>query len=80
MKRKTNAPRNYELAGIIIALVTMTLVVLMAGFEFSPFVDAISFILVLGVSAGYALGPKDGETIISRFIDGAVHAGYIGDS
>lgn len=78
MKRKTNILRKRELAGVTIALVTMALVILMAGFGFSPFLDSISFILVLGVAAGYALGAKDGENIIGRFGDGAVHAGYIG--
>ena len=78
MERTISTMRKRELAGIIIALVTMALVILMAGFGFSPFADAISFILVLGIAAGYALGTKDNENIVSRFGDGAVHAGYIG--
>ena len=82
MKRKTNTPRKRaferELAGITIALATLALVVLMAGFGFWPFIYFPPFMLVLGVAAGYALGAKDGENIIVRFGDGAVHAGYIG--
>ena len=82
MKDKTNTPRKRaferQLAGITIALVSLALVIIAAGFGFGPFIFIDSFILVLGVAAGYALGAKDGENIIVRFGDGAVHAGYIG--
>jgi len=82
MKDKTSTPRKRaferQLAGITIALASLALVVIAAGFGFGPFIFIDSFILVLGVAAGYALGAKDGENIIVRFGDGAVHAGYIG--
>ena len=82
MKDKTNTPRKRaferQLAGITIALASLALVVIAAGFGFWPFIYWPPFILVLGVAAGYALGAKDGENIIARFGDGAVHAGYIG--
>lgn len=66
-----------KIAGIIISLLTIILVA-GNGFGLDPFLDLTSILLVLGITIGYAVGFNDGEAIVKRLGQGAVHAGNIG--
>ena len=41
-------------------------------------VDLLSFIFVIGVGIGHAIGKKDGDSTITRFGDGCVRGGWLG--
>ena len=67
-----------KFAGIVISLLTIILLVAGNDFGLAPFLDINSILLVIGISIGYAVGVKDGESILKRFGQGAVHGGNIG--
>ena len=67
-----------KFAGIVISLLTIILVVAGNDFGLAPFLDINSILLVIGISIGYAVAIKDGESILQRFGQGAVHGGNIG--
>ena len=67
-----------KIAGIIISLLTIILVTVLNDFGLDAFLSTDSFLFVMGISIGFAVGGKDGETILKRFGQGAVHGGNIG--
>ena len=67
---------NGYLGAVIILLVVGGGIILGGGIEQA--IDLLSFIFVIGVGFGHALGAKDGEKTVTRFGDGCVSGGWLG--
>ena len=67
---------NRYLGAVIILLVVGAGIVMGGGLERA--IDLLSFIFVIGVGIGHALGTKDGDSTVTRFGDGCVRGGWLG--